>query len=230
VSGQVFRALVAVTWREKLSRPIVVVLCVLLCVAETAGAITARHDLDDPVLILTLVLTSGSVGRDLSSGVLALLFSRPIVRTTYLLAKWLAASTAAATLSSLTLIAETLLLRSRGIDISSAELSGALFGSFSTAFGLASVLILLSVLLRGVGDIAMWVALGLVGYLTQRVLPQRVSEEWHAVLQPSLGWASTFGARPIAWFALASYLSTVTLCLCLAALVLNRKEISYASG
>jgi len=230
LKGQVLWALVTVTWRERLSRPVVVALCGLLCAAQTAFAVSGSHDLEDPVLVLALILGAGSIGRDLSSGVLALLFARPIVRTTYVIAKWTAVSLAAGTLGCATLIVQAVLLRSRGIDISAAELFGAAFASLSTACGIASVLVLLSALLPGVADIAAWVGLGLIGYLSQRALPLRVSEEWRALIQPSLGWSSTFGATPIAWSAIAAYLSTVTLCLCLAALVINWKEISYASG
>jgi ABC-type transport system involved in multi-copper enzyme maturation permease subunit len=230
VTAQVLWTLVTVTWREKLTRPIAVALCLLLCVTQSALALSASHRLEDPVLPLALILGAGSIGRDLSSGVLALLFSRPIVRSAYVTAKWVATSLAAWTLSAATLVVQSLLLRSSGIDVTAAELLSALFESLSRACGVAAVLLPLSALFRGVGDVAMWVVLGLVGFLSQRVLPLRVSEEWRGVLQPSLGWVSTFGAWPIAWFALASYLSTITLCLCLAVLVLNRKDISYASG
>jgi len=34
----------------------------------------------------------------------------------------------------------------------------------------------------------------------------------------------------VPWFAIVSYLSTVTLCLAVAVVVMNRKELSYASG
>ena len=68
--------------------------------------------------MLGLILAAGSVGRDVSSGVLALVLTRPLVRTTYLLAKWTAVSTAVAALACATLAVQTILLRSRGVDIS----------------------------------------------------------------------------------------------------------------
>ena len=69
-----------------------------------------------------------------------------------------------------------------------------------------------------------------IDLLAEVAIEPRVSEQWRAVLQPALGWSSTFQSTPVAWFALFSYLSTVTLCLCLAAVAANKKEISYASG
>jgi ABC-type Na+ efflux pump permease subunit len=194
------------------------------------AAVSGSQTLEDPVLLLTLILAAGSVGRDVSSGVLALLLTRPVVRTTYVVAKWTAVSSAAAGLSCLTLAVQAAVLRAKGVDISASELWNATFASASSAAGLSALLVLLSVLLPGAADIAAWGALNLLGFLAQRILPLRANTEWRDFLQPKLGWVSTFGATPISWFGLTSYLSTVTLCLCLAALAMNRKEISYASG
>ncbi len=230
MNGQAFWALVVATWRERLSRPVAAVVCVLICGATTASAVTNGNGLDDPTLPLALILGAGSIGRDVSSGVLALLLTRPLTRTTYLMAKWTAVTAAVAMLSCLTLTVQMLLLRSKGIDISGGELWSTAFSSVTSAGGLAAVLVLFSVFMPGAGDIALWVALNLVGFLAQRAMSMRVHTEWGNLLHPTLGWASTFGGTPISWFTLSSYLSTVTLCLCAAALVLNRKEISYASG
>jgi ABC-type transport system involved in multi-copper enzyme maturation permease subunit len=230
VNRQAFVAVVVATWRERLSRPIALIVCALVCAGVTGSAITADHTLQDPTLVLGLILAAGSVGRDVSSGVLALMLTRPLVRTTYILAKWTAVSTAVAAFGCATLAVQAILLRTRGVDISGGELWRAAFTSATTAAGLVAVLSLFSVLVAGVGDIAVWVALNLLGFLAQRFLPLRVHTEWRSLLQPTLGWDATFGATPISWFGLTSYLSTVTLCLFLAALALNRKEISYASG
>jgi ABC-type transport system involved in multi-copper enzyme maturation permease subunit len=230
VTGQAFRALVVATWRERLSRPVPVAVCILICFATSGLALTSTHGLEDPTLTLALILGAGTIGREVSSGVLALLLTRPVVRTTYLLAKWTAVAAAVAALACLTLVAQTILLRSHGIDISGSELWVAAFSSASSAFGLTAVLLLFSVFLPGAADIGLWIALNLVGFLVQRVLPMRLHTEWRNFLQPTLGWTSTFGATPISWFSVFSYASTVTLCLSLAALTLNRKEISYASG
>jgi ABC-type transport system involved in multi-copper enzyme maturation permease subunit len=230
VNGQAFGAVVVATWRERLSRPIALIVCFLICAGVTGSAVTSDHMLQDPTLVLGLILAAGSVGRDVSSGVLALVLTRPLVRTTYLLAKWTAVSTAVAALACATLALQAILLRSHGIDISPGELWRAAFGSATAAAGLIAVLLLFSVLMSGVGDIAIWVGLNLISFLAQRFVPLRVHTEWRSFLQPTLGWDATFGATPISWFGLTSYLSTVTLCLCLAALALNRKEISYASG
>jgi ABC-type transport system involved in multi-copper enzyme maturation permease subunit len=230
MSGQAFRALLVATWRERLSRPMALLVSLLVCAAMSGGAVMSGRSLQDPAVALVLILGAGSVGRDVSSGVLALLLTRPVVRTTYLVAKWSAVSAAVTTLAGAALVAQTLILRSKGVDISGGELWGALFGSLTSAAGLAAVLVLFSVLVPGVADVGVWVGLSLIGSLLQRALPLRAATEWHDFLQPTLSWSATFGATPISWFGLTSYLSTVTLCLCLGALALNRKEISYASG
>jgi ABC-type transport system involved in multi-copper enzyme maturation permease subunit len=223
-------ALVSATWREKLSRPIPLVLCLLLCAFTTGFAVSVTHNLEDPALILALLLGSGSVGRDVSSGVLGLLFTRPLRRSTYVLSKWLAVSSAAATLSTLTLLAQALLLARHGIGVPAPELWAAIFATLTAVLGLCSVLVFFSVLVPGVGDVALWAALSVSGLLARKVFPLRVTDEWQSLLRPTLGWTSTFQSTPISWFSLFSYLSTVTLCLLLAVLAANRKELSYASS
>jgi len=222
VNASALWALVSATWREKLARPIVLVLCVLICIGH-ASFVVSSHELEDPATPLALILGAGSIGRDVSSGVLALLFTRPLVRARYVLAKWLAVSVAAGVLAAATLLVEALILGRQGEGVPGAELAAALFASATATCGLTAVLVLFSTLLPGLGDVALWTALLLVMAVARGRLPQRVAEECQALLQPQLAWGST-------WFAILSYLSTVALCLCLAALVANRKELSYAAG
>jgi ABC-type transport system involved in multi-copper enzyme maturation permease subunit len=222
--------LITSTWREKTSRPLTVVLLLLLCATQTAFAVSTEGNLSDPVFILTLFLASGCIGREVSSGTLGLLFTRPIRRSTYVLSKWFAASAGAAVLAGATLTVQAIVLNQKGIAIPGAEWAAALFHTLTSACGLTAVLVLFSTLLPGVGDVVLWGSLSAVGYLGQRFLPMRITDEWRSLLQPALGWTSTFQSRPIAWFALTSYLSTITLCLSLAVLAANKKDLSYASG
>jgi len=215
-------ALVSATWREKLSRPIVLVLCGIVCLGHVSFAV-AGHELEDAALPLAMILGAGSIGRDVSSGVLALLFTRPLVRTRYVLARWLAVSAAAGLLAGATLLVEALVLARQGHGQPGADLAAALFESATTTCGLTSVLVLFSTLLPGLGDAALWTALLLVVAAARGHVPQRLVDEARALLQPSLAWGSS-------WFAIFSYLSTVALCLCLGALAANRKELSYATG
>lgn len=216
-------ALVVATWREKLSRPLMIAIFGLLCFSQTIYSVTSSHELEDPVLILTLMIGAGCVGREVSSGVLALLFTRPFARSNYVVAKWLATGAAAGTLSAVTLLVQAVLLARGGAGVPAADVGAALFEAYTTAFGVSAPLVLFSTLVAGFGDVAVWSALAVIGSVIQRRVPLRFAEEWRAALQPELHLGAT-------WFATFSYLSTVTLCLCLAALVVNRKELSYAAG
>lgn len=222
-------ALILVTWRERLSRSWFGWFCLMVCAIYFAIA-RSTGELADPVLWLTLLIGAGSVGKDVSSGVLPLLFTRPLVRSHYVLAKWLALGSAAALLSTLTLVVEAVWLAHLGQGLPGAEVAAAVFHSVSSAFGVTSVLLVLSVMVPGYSDIMVWIGLGFLPVFAQKYISQRVTDEWRMFFQPSLEWGATFGATPIGWFRLLSYLSTVTLCLCLAVLAANRKELSYASG
>jgi ABC-type transport system involved in multi-copper enzyme maturation permease subunit len=181
-------------------------------------------------LWLTLLLGGGSVGKDVSSGVLSLMFTRPLVRTRYVLAKWLALASAIAILSTATLLVEAAFLAHAGVGLPGKEIAAAVFTSVTTAFGMTSVLLLLSVLVSGYSDVFLWIALWFLPVLAHKYISQRVAQEFKTFLQPSLDWSATFSGAAVGWSGLFSYLSTVTLCLCLAALAANRKELSYASG
>jgi hypothetical protein len=225
----VWWALVRATWGEQLSRKPFVVLCLIYAVAETIGAVQA-HELADPTLLLTVLLGAGSIGRDLTSGVLPLLFTRPLTRATYVLAKWLAVSSVAAIGGLLALVIQALLLSHRGFGPAGSAIGAALFGAVSTAAGIAAVLVFLSTLVSGFGDLGLWMILRLAGFLAGRWLGPRFTEEWGALVTPSLSWETLSGWDAGAWFRLVSYLSTVTLFLCLAVVVANHKEVSYATG
>lgn len=222
-------ALIRSTGGERLSRPLIGILALVFCASKVSIAVYG-HGLEDPSFFLTLMFAAGSVGRDVTSGVLPLIFTRPVARRTYVLAKWIAAGSAAGAIGALTLVVEALLLWHRGAAVPGSEIPAAIFAGFTSAFGIASVIILFSVLVPGIGDIALWAALLLVGSLSAKVAPQRFVQEWHAFLEPTLEWGAASGSHIAGWFRVVSYLSTVTLCLCLAVMAANRKEISYAAG
>lgn len=229
MSWAVFRALVLVTWRERLLRPYIGILIVMVCGTHIPSAI-ALEQLSDPTFILVLLLGAGSIGKEVSSGVLPLLFTRPLVRSRYVLAKWLALASAIALLSSATLLIEAAFMANRGVGLPGREVAAAVFNGVSVAFGTTAVLLFFSVLVPGYADVMVWAGLLLLPNFLQKYIPQRVTEEWAAILRPSLDWGAINGGASVGWFHLFSYLSTVTLCLCLAALAANRKELSYASG
>ena len=227
--GSVVWALMCATWRERLSRPLVIGIYVVLCASQVMMAVAGR-ELSTPVLAITLIFGAGIVGRDVSSGTLALVFTRPVQRSTYVIAKWLAAGTAASGLSMTTVVVQAVVLATRGAGVPGAEIVDMLAESLTLAFGVSSLVVLFSVLVPGIGDVGLWLLLISLGQFAGSRVPLRVAEEWRALLLPSLTWSATLGSSPVAWLPLVSYASTVAGCLCLATLAANRKELSYASG
>ena len=70
----------------------------------------------------------------------------------------------------------------------------------------------------------------LIGSHRKRRLRRQLNIGVRMSLKPGLDLAPLFHGGPVAWFAVVSYLSTVTLCLGLAVVVMNRRELSYASS
>jgi hypothetical protein len=229
VSARVPWALVSAVWREKLAQPGLLVLFAFLAIGPVGVAIMER-ELPDPTSFtstIALIMAAGSVGRDVSTGVLPLLFTRPLVRTTYLLAKWLGASIGATVLAAVSVGVQVLILARIGHSVPGAAIGAALFGCATTAFGTCAVLVTLSVLVNGYANVGLYIILSLVPSIPR--IPQRLAQEWRHVIGPSLAWDSAAGST-MSWLEVVTYLSTVTLLLAAAALILNRKELSYASA
>lgn len=219
-------------WRERLSRPILVLLMVVAGGSMLTATYSGLYDeLADPSGLMTLILAVGLVGRDVSSGTLALIFTRPIKRWRYIISRWVGASIAASAISWLHLIVQFLLLRSLGKGLPVGALFEMGFESATGAFGLTAVLVLFSTLVPGIADVGIWIATRMLVDVGERLgVPQRVGEHLDGLLSPELTWVTLVAGGTSAWFSVASYASNVVLCLAVAVAVINRKELSYASG
>jgi ABC-type transport system involved in multi-copper enzyme maturation permease subunit len=186
--------------------------------------------------VLGMILGAGLIGQDVSSGVVQLLFARPVSRGAYVLSRWFAVGLCAAGATILQIALGGLVMALRGAPPGLGAIAGAALEQSLAAFGIVAVLTLLSSLLPGVGDILAWVLLNIAGGVLQMIgglmrspWMVRASEEWGRFLSPTLGLQATFGGGVISWFNLVSFLSTVSLCLALAIVILNRREFSYAT-
>lgn len=187
--------------------------------------------------LLALIFAAGLIGQDVSSGVLQLLFARPVTRPSYVFNRWLAAGGAAALVSLLQLLAGAALVALRHGDFSSRDLAQIAGENVLATFGGAAVITMFSSLLGGFGDLAVFFLLtvgsGIVeGLATLKhwTTLLRAIHEVQGFLNARLDLAVIGGQGSLSWFALASYASTVTLCLAVAVWAVNRKELSYASS
>lgn len=184
-----------------------------------------------------VALSAGLIGQDVSTGVLQLVFARPVRRWEYVLSRWLAFSLMASVLVVLQVTIGSIFISIQGLPIEADAVLKHMATQVLAAIGGVSILTLLSSLIGGLGDLALWVMVTIIGGVFQiwgtatfNTALVRVSQEIGRVTRPELDITALMAPGGVSWFAIASYLSTVTLCLALAMVFVNRKELSYASG
>ena len=232
--------LVLATLRQRFTSPIRLVILLLLgwmpmlplLIAPRAGFAVLGDG-----YFLALTLAAGMIGQDLSSGTLQLLLARPVTRAQYVFSRWGAVAAGTFLIAVLQALVAALIMALRGVPVSWVEAAQFLANGALLALGTAAVMALLSSLAAGIGDLGL---LFLV-FISAQVLEKlgmfkswdwlvRGAGELLRVLKPQLDLAPLFHGDPVTWFAVVSYLSTVTLCLGLAVVVMNRRELSYASS
>jgi len=183
-----------------------------------------------------LILGAGNIGQDFSAGTLQLLFARPVTRAEYVLSRWLAVGLAAACLVVIQLAAASAILAAHAEAPPARDLALFAAKQILSGFGTISVLLLLSSFLPGIGDILGLIVLGIstsglqvAGRLFGSPWLARAGVELGRFVAPDLDLAQVFGGGAVSWFDIASYFSTVTLCLALAIAIVNRRELSYAT-
>jgi ABC-type transport system involved in multi-copper enzyme maturation permease subunit len=186
--------------------------------------------------MLSLVFAVGMIGQDVSSGVLQLVFARPVRRAEYVISRWLSAAIAAGALGVAQVLIGALILASRSAGLPAGEIASLAAQRVLESVGFAAVFALFSALVGGVGDLGIYVvatltsgAAQVLGGAVHQPAIDRAATELMGFLTPRLDLRMIFATSPMPWFPIVSYASTITLCLALAIVVMNRKELSYAS-
>jgi ABC-type transport system involved in multi-copper enzyme maturation permease subunit len=184
-----------------------------------------------------LALGAGMIGQDVSSGTLPLLLARPVSRAEYVFSRWGAISAGAFSALLLQALTATAIMLLRGASVPWGDAGLFLADGALLVISTAALLALLSSLAGGLGDIGLLVLLFLSAQVVQKVAMfkswmwlVRGTEELVHVLKPELNLGPLAHGAAVPWFAVVSWLSTVTLCLALAIVVMNRRELSYASS
>jgi ABC-type transport system involved in multi-copper enzyme maturation permease subunit len=187
-------------------------------------------------VILTLVLSTGLIGTDVSSGVIHLVFLRPVTRGSYVTSKWVAAAGASTGAAWFRLLVYTVAAFSYGKSPAATEIALNAVECALIAFGVAAVLVFLSSLGDGYADLRIYALLYLFGGLLMMVGQIRGEPVWGAMaeqinscLAPQVDFGEAPGGLEF-WFQLTSYLSTVTASIAAAIVLVNRRELTYASG
>lgn len=186
---------------------------------------------------LTLTLAAGMIGQDLSSGTLQLLLARPVTRAQYVFSRWGAVAAGTFLIVVLQALCAASLMLARGAPVPWGQAALYLGNSALLALGVAAVMALFSSLASGIADLGLL----FLAFLSAQVLEKvgmfkswdwlaRGAGELLRTLKPELDLASLVHGGQVPWPAVVAYLSTVTLCLALAVVVMNRRELSYASS
>jgi hypothetical protein len=199
---------------------------------------TPQMELPRDILLIPLSLGLAAIGRDATEGLLPVMLTRPLRRSTYVLSHWAALGTVASFWALLHLVLEWGLICAATIHppLLLEVLYNAL-SRVSLCFGMAATLVCFSTRLPAWGNIALW---GLLYFLAERVLPGLGKDEAArfaftvrqyllGLLMPELDFRRTFAATPLSWFRLTTYFSNVTLLLLLGIHIFNQREVSYAS-
>lgn len=218
--------------RQKFESPLVVVtLAVLALLVATPPALSAGP----ARLVALLLIASGAVSRDASSGALQIILARPISRTEYLGGRLLGVMAAYATfLAAATIFALLLSLKLGGTAMLSPALPRAFAGALLDGLQVAALLLLFSTLLPSYGDalgyLFLWIAFSTATAIGTGLGNAGMAKAARTVqenLLPDVRWDAVLSGRHVPAEALGRWALAVTVCFALAAVVVSRREFSY---
>jgi len=184
-----------------------------------------------PALVALFVLAAGSVSRDVSSGALQMILSRPIRRTEYLFGRYLGILAAFGAFLVLTWILTALMAAVIGAasssrpDLDLGTVARSLLKEFFAGALTGAVLLFFSTFLPGIADVLAYVILQIVlsPPLKSPAL-RRALEVARENLLPSSGWLFERGPSSEA---AGRYALALTVYLVLAAVIFSRRELPY---
>lgn len=182
-----------------------------------------------------LLLAAGAIGQDVSSGVLQLVFARPVARAEYVLARWLSCLLGATTLCALQLALAVAGILARGGHVAPLDVAVMLLEDTLAGGAQVAVILLLSSMVSGLGDLALFLLGVLAAQLTGMIagaknwpVLARIAAEVSSTLSPKVDLAWLAGHGSPSFLGLALALSTIAFGLAGAMTLLSRRELSYA--
>ena len=230
--------LVASFLRQRFTSPMRLGLVLLITFFPLGGVILTGEMsiLSGIAAPLALILAAGAIGQEVSSGTLQLLFARPVTRPSFLVSRWVGATVAAFGIVFVVTALGTLGLLARSMAPAPLDVVRLLLDSLCAAAGHAAVLIMLSTLVGGLGDLGLYVSAFFVNQMLTGLAAiqrwswlDRAAREVQGFIGPQLSWAWVGRDLPVSWFAIVSWASSVALALAIGITVLNRRELSYGA-
>lgn len=178
------------------------------------------------------VLAAGSVSRDVSSGALQMILSRPIRRTEYLFGRYLGILAGYAAFLAVTSVFAFLAvdaIPSGAADLTLPGLSVAAGGAFLSGAFQAAILLFFSTFLPGIADLLALLMLYLVLNLPPWKAPwlSEAARLGRENLTPMVPWNEVLRGHGILGAATGRWVFALCVYLALAAVVFSRRELPY---
>jgi ABC-type transport system involved in multi-copper enzyme maturation permease subunit len=226
--------------RQKLGSPGTLIALGLLALFA-ALPLNANQGFGPPATLAVLLLASGSISRDVSSGAIQMILSRPLRRSEYLFGRY--TGTLLAYLWFLIVAVAVAFILGRIIlatplpDAPAFSWSAAGRGAIEAFFAgalLAAIVVFFSTFLRGWGDVLALIlvtillgSMATVGQALQKPALVKASQIASQNLYPSLDWNHILLGKDIVTGPTSQYFLALAVYLTLATLVFNRREFSY---
>jgi ABC-type transport system involved in multi-copper enzyme maturation permease subunit len=221
--------------RQKFGSPGLVVALAVLALVETFGLAHGTGPSGFTIANWAIfVLAAGSVSRDIGSGALQMILSRPIRRTQYLFGRYAGILVAFALFLVLTSLLAFVVVRlavpAMAGSVSPARL-GTLSGeTFLSGAFTAAILLFFSTFLPGIADLLGLLILYIVLHLPARAgILSKVIEAARENLVPDVLWSDAFRGQGTALAAAGRWVFALSVYLALAAVVFSRRELPYGN-
>jgi hypothetical protein len=235
------RTLIESLWRERLTsvpRMALVLASMSLNMLNSLLTGAGPPDAASSALYLVIVLGAGIIGRDVTSGSLHLILVRPVRRSEYVLSRWVGLSLLVTTFALIQLGFTTMMAVTHG-TVPPLNLLLLYFAEqLLLTLGASAILVFLSTLLGGNGDIVL-LAAGLLGAGMATVIGTGAQVPWLVTVGTELGQllvphidlsAMAAGESQDPSRYLAYWVISVVVGLTMAISVIRRRDFSYASA
>jgi ABC-type Na+ efflux pump permease subunit len=180
------------------------------------------------------VLAAGSVSRDVSSGALQMILSRPIRRTEYLFGRYAGILVAFALFlagtSLVAFVVVNLAAPAAAVEVAPARLATLAGDTFLSGAFTAAILLFFSTFLPGIADLLGLLILYIVLHLPVGAgTVNRVIEAARDNLVPNVPWNEVRAGQGAALAVAGRWVFALTVYLALAAVVFSRRELPYGN-
>jgi hypothetical protein len=222
--------------RQKVGSAGLVVALAVLALVQTFGLAHGAGPSEFTIANWAIfVLAAGSVSRDVSSGALQMILSRPIRRTQYLFGRYVGILVSFALFlvftSLLAFVVVHLAAPGEAAEVSPARLATLTVETFLSGAFPAAILLFFSTFLPGIADLLGLLILYIVLHLPGSAgsVLWRVAEVARENMLPDVSWNRALGGKGLALAAAGRWVFALTVYLALAVVVFSRRELPYGN-